>query len=220
VRVAAWVFLLCTLLAGVGLALPSLEVTARATVLGKPPSVSMLRLGTSRATVRRIATAYRQSSVRDAATALVASMGGRLAGRAVTSVADARSAFADVDRLVTQDADGVSLAVVIAVWVTLGLLVAMGLLGLGVVVGGGATRGRAGLMLACAVPVAIVGIGALIGARLAVVEVRAAIGLDVVGVGAGAYLTAVCGVGALVAAIALLVLTWRAIRRVAPAQLA
>lgn len=208
-RVAAWVFLLCTLLAGIGLALPSLTVTSRATVLGPPPSLSLLQLGTSRATVRRLATAYRQSSVRDAASALVASMGGRLAGRAVTSVADARSAFADVDRLMTRDADGLSLAVVIAVWVVLGLHLAMGLLVLGVVVGGRCSRRRAVLALVCALPAAAAGVGAWVGARLALAEVRSAVGLDVLDVGAGAYLTMVGTLGALLAAVALLALAWR-----------
>lgn len=209
-RVATWGFLLCTLLAGIGLALPTLEVTARVTVIGTPPSISVLQLGTSRDTVRRLATAYRQSSARDAATALVASMGGRLAGRFVTGAADARGAFAEVDRAMTHDADDLSLAVVVAVWVTIGILAAMGLLGLGAVVAGAITRRRARLALLGAVPIAGAGIGTWIGAHLAAAEVRAAVALDVVGVGAGAYLTAASSVGALIAATALVVMTWRA----------
>lgn len=208
-RVAAWVFLVCTVLAASAAFLPSVEVHVGGVALGRRASLSLYQMTTNRDFVRRLIVGYHRSSGKRIGGALIAVLGPRASGKLGGVIGDARDAMDTLDGVSDDDAKTLGTVLMIAIWSFLALHAVMAALVFAETMREGWRRGR----IIAATAIAVVATGFAIATYLvttqAVWEANDEVGRPLLDLGAGAYLIPVAAVAGLGAMITLLILQIR-----------
>jgi hypothetical protein len=201
VRVASWVFVLCTALGAVAVFLPSVELPGAGKVT-RHAQLSLYTASTDRELVRRLFAAYHRNSKRQLGAALLHKVTPRASGRPRAALEDARDAMDTLDEVSDDDVRTAGTVFTIVLWTLLGLEVAIACLVFTELMRGGFRRGRLITALAGAVVVAAIAIALHLACREAVWEANDELGHAAVRLAAGAYVIPVAAVAALAAGIA------------------
>jgi hypothetical protein len=216
-RIASWLLVACCTLAGLGVFFPAIEarpeLTAHVTRVAHRTSLSLYQAASDRQLARRLLAAYRASRGQRVGMQLVSAMDMHARGRTKDALDDARDAMDTLDGISDSDAKTIGTAVAATIWTFLIVLGLIALLALAQSVSGRYTRGRSIVALVLAVIAAAVAIAMWIACKQVVFEVNDEVSYAVVELGRGAYLIPAGGIGALVAAIAVLIAQIRASHR-------
>jgi hypothetical protein len=216
-RIASWLLVACCALAGLGVFFPAIEarpeLTAHVTRVAHRTSLSLYQAASDRQLARRLLAAYRASRGQRAGIQLVSAMDMHAHGRTKDALDDARDAMDTLGGISDDDAKTIGTAVAAAVWTFLIVLGVIALLALVQSVSGSYSRGRIIFALVLAVIAAAMAVAMSIACKQVVFEVNDEVSYAVVELGRGAYVIAAGGIGALLAAIALLIAHIRASHR-------
>jgi hypothetical protein len=203
VRVAAWVFVLCTALGAVAVFLPSVELQLGGAAVSKRTQLSLHTASTDRALVRRLLTAYRHSERRRIGGAIVRKVTPRVGGRARAALDDARDAMDTLDDVTDDDVRTATTAFLITLWTLLGLNAVMLLLVFPPLMRGTFRRGRMAAALVAALLVAAIAVALHVACREAIWEANDELGRTALVLAPGAYALPIATLAGLVSAIVL-----------------
>jgi len=211
VRIAAWAFVLCTVLGLLGVFVPCVGAEGAGRLLGRRATLSLYQVEHDRAIVRRFFAAYAASSSRKLGEAITAALVPKLGAHAM-HLDDAQSAMESLDQVQAGDVD-TGIHVFIAVfW---GLL-ALQVIAIAIVFAGlmreSFGKGRLAAALVVAVVIAAIAIALHVGLRQAVWEANDEVDVTAFGLSGGAYLLPAGAIGAVIAAVALLAVRARSTR--------
>ena len=214
-RIASWLLVACCALAGLGVFFPAIEarpeLTAHASRIAHRTSLSLYQAASDRQLARRLLAAYRASRGQRVGMQLVSAMDlharGRspFTGRTIDALDDARDAMDTLGGISDDDAKTIGTAVAAAIWTFLIILGLIALLALAQAVSGRYSRGRIIVALVLTVIAGAMAVAMGLACKQVVFEVNDEVSYAVVELGRGAYLIPAGGVGALVAAVALLI---------------
>jgi hypothetical protein len=216
-RIASWLLVACCALAGLGIFFPALEarpeLTAHVTRVAHRTSLSLYQAASDRQLARRLLAAYRASRGQRVGIQLVSAMDMHARGRTKDVLDDARDAMDTLGGISDDDAKTIGTAVAAAIWTFLIILGVIALLALAQSVSGRYTRGRVIFALVLAVIAGAMAVAMWIACKQVVFEVNDEVSYRVVELGRGAYLIPTGGLGALIAAIAVVIAQIRASHR-------
>jgi len=204
-RAFAWAFIVCTVLGAVGVFLPSVGVRAGGVSLGRRASMSLYQATTRRDFARKLVIAYHHGAKTRIGGAVVAALSPKFAGRISSYFSDVGDAAKSIGEVADDDVDTVGRILTVTIWVFLALHAIMAAMVFGDAVEGTFRRRRIITALVVAVVVAAVAIAMHVVSREAVAEANDELGVGLLELGAGAYLTPIGALAALGSAIALLV---------------
>jgi hypothetical protein len=208
VRIAAWIFVACTLVCGLSIFVPSVEVQIGRVALSKRTSVSLWQASTNTAVAKRVVAAFNGNSKRRLGEAVTAALLPYVKGSAHGHLDDAHSALESVDVTDSDiDTGGRVLEILLLGFLALGG-VAIGLV-FAELMRPEIRRKRVAIALAVSVLIAALSIGFHLVCREGVWQANDSLGKDAFGLATGAWLMPVMGVGALGALIAVLVIQRR-----------
>ena len=212
-RALAWAFIVATVVSAVGVFLPSFSAEqVRGVSLGKHASLSLYQVTTKRELARAVVAANHAGARTPVGAAVLAVMSPRYAGKISSTLVDVGDASRTVDELGADDVGtlGTVLAVVVYGFLALHALVLA--LIFGDTIEDRFRRKRLIAALVVAVVVAGVAVAIYVISRTAVSEANAEIGVSVLRLGTGAYMTTIAALVALASAVALLIKHVRASR--------
>jgi hypothetical protein len=216
-RIASWLLVACCTLAGLGVFFPAIEarpeLTAHVTRVVHRTSLSLYQAASDRELARRLLAVYRASRGQRVGMQLVSAMDMHAHGRTKDALDDARDAMDTLGGLSDHDAKTIGTAVTAAIWTFLILLGVIALVALAQSVSGRYARGRTIAALVLAVIAGAMAVAMYIACKQVVFEVNDEVSYRVVELGRGAFLIPAGGIGALIAAIAVLIAEIRASRR-------
>lgn len=192
-----------TALAAVSMLLPSLELQIGGVAMSRSTSLSLVQAATNQELVGRFVVSYNESKAKKIGPAVVKALTPRVGGKLRSMLGDAGDAMDTLSGIDKEDADKLGMAIAATVFTFIGMqLLAIGLL-FGDAIEGLVRRKRASLAVVFALLSAAVAIGIHLVERQVVWEANDEIGIQLAGLGPGAYLLPIASVLALVAAIAL-----------------
>jgi hypothetical protein len=203
VRVAAWVFVLCTGLGAVAVFLPSVELQLHGAAVSKRAQLSLHTASTDRALVRRLLAGYRRSEHRRLGGALVREVTPRVTGRPRAALEDARDAMDTLDDVTDDDVRTAGTVFLVTLWTLIGLDAAMILLVFPPLMRGAFGRGRMAVALVAALAAAALGVALHVACREAVWEANDEIGRTALVLAPGAYVLPLAALSGLVSAVVL-----------------
>jgi len=214
VRAASWVFVLCAVLAGIGVFLPSIDLRVDGSVVSKRADLSLYKIASDRELARRLLAMYRGSAHRRVGGKIVRGLSPRVGGRARAALGDARDAMDTLDDVSDDDVRTAGIALVAALGALLGLAALAAALVFGALMRAGpsrdpagrdrsAGRGRLIAALVAQVVVTAIAIALHLACREAVWEANDEVGRTVLALGPGAYVIPIAAAAGLVTAIAL-----------------
>lgn len=217
-RLASWILVACCALAALGLCFPAIEakpalVAHVGVKLQQKANISLVQAASDRKLARRWLAAFRASHGQHVGRLLLAQMEPHAHGAIKDALDSARDALDTIGGISDDDARTIGTAVAIAIWTFLGLQILIALLVLGQAIDNRFRRGRIITVLALATLGALVAVAMGFACKEAAFQINDDLGYAVAEAGAGAWLIPIGGVGALAAAIALLVGHVRAARR-------
>jgi hypothetical protein len=216
VRAAAWAFILCVVASAIGVFLPSFGAQAKGIGLGRKASLSLYQVASKEEFAEKLVVAYHKGAKTQLGAAVVATLTPKLAGKISSYLVDAGDAARTLDEVSDEDAGTLGTILKVTVYAFLGLHVVMLGLMFGPAIEDTFRRRRIVVALAVSVVVAAVAIALHWASRVAVAEANLEVGVEVLAVGAGAYLTVVAAVVAVIAQAAVLVLHIRHVRATRP----
>jgi hypothetical protein len=202
-RVASWIFVVCTLASALGVFVPAVGLRD-AGPLAKRTSLSLYRAATDRDVVRRLVVGYNRSAGKRVGAEIVAILEPH-AGHFKDYVDDAHDAMDTIGGVTDDDARHAATIFAITIWAFLLIHAVMAALVLRESVDGRYRRRPLVAAMALAVLAAAVAVAILLGCRAAVWEANDELGHDVLAVAGGAYVIAIASIGRLAAGIALVV---------------
>lgn len=210
-RIAAWVFLLCTLASAVGVFVPAVELRVGGHVLTKKAAISLWQAHDDKELVRRFLGGYNKSGSKKYGAAILGALSPKQ--RAHGHLDDVHDAMDTLDSI--DDADVVSGArlFTIFLWVYLALHAAMAILIFSSLMNDAQFRKRTlGIALGLATVVAAIGVAIHWACGEAVFEANDEVGVELVGTSTASWLCPLAACGALVALITLTVIRARTTR--------
>jgi hypothetical protein len=213
VRVAAWVFIVCTLLGAVSVFLPSAELAVNGVTLGRRTSLSLYQAANNRELVRRFVANYHRSGSRRMGSALAGVLVPKVGGHLRAHLDDVRDAMSTLDDISDDDAKTLGKVLVAVVWLLIVLHLVMGLLVFGDTLSGVLRRGRVIAAVAISVVVTVLAVVIRMITSEAVWEANDEIGKQAVDLGVAAYLMPVVSIAGLVAIVVVLVQLIRSRRK-------
>lgn len=202
-RLAAWLFVLCTTLGVVALFLPSLRVEVRGAALSKRTEISLYRISADRAVARRLFAAYHRSEPRKLGERMLHKVAPRIGGRARGVIDDARDAMDTLDGIDDRDVKNAGVAYTIGLWTLLALEALLISAVFVQLMRGGPRRGAMIAVAIGALVVAAASIAVHAGCREVAWQANDEVGARVLSIAIGAYLVPLAGVAAFLASIAL-----------------
>ncbi|MFT3692747.1 MAG: hypothetical protein QM831_06380 [Kofleriaceae bacterium] len=202
-RLVAWIFVVCSALAALGVFLPI--VSASGVMFTKRERMSLFHASEQRTLVRRLLTAYRHANHHH----LEKNLGKvlpHLHGNTKDYLEDAGDAMDTLSGISDEDAKRAGQALVILCWTIIGLAILMVLAVGPDSINGVFKRWHLVVALILALLQAALCVGVRIGMDMAVYEANDEIGASVVTIGSAATVLPVAAVGAFLTAITLLVL--------------
>jgi len=203
VRVASWVFVLCTALVAAGLFLPGLELELRGAAVSKHTQRSLYKLASDRELARRLLASYRGSSHRRVGAEIARTVTPRLHGRARAALDDTRDAMNTLDAVSDDDVRTAGVVLTVTLWILLGLEAVMAALVFGELMRGSFRRSRHIAALIVALPATAIAIALHVACREAVWQANDEVGRTVMTLGPGAHVVPAAGIAALFLAIVL-----------------
>lgn len=208
-RIAAWTFIVMTALAAVSMLLPSIELQIRGVAVSRATSLSLYQAATNQDLVGRFVVSYNESKVKRIGPALVKALTPRVGGKLRSVLGDAGDAMDTLSGVNKDDADKLGMALAATVFTFIGMqILAIGLL-FGDAIEGAVRRRRASMAVVFALLSAAAAIGIHVVERQVVWEANDEIGIQLAGLGPGAYFLPIASVLALVAAIGLRIASGR-----------
>jgi hypothetical protein len=201
VRVAAWVFVVATVVSAICLFVPSIQLTVKGSTVGKKGQLSLYQAESNREVVRRLVVAYHKSSGRDMGVALVEAMTPKVGGKLRGYLSDARDAMDTLDDVTEDDARLVGWILFAVVWGGLALHLAQAALMFGDAVNGTFRRNRVIAGVVMSGFVALIAFALLAVSRNLVHQANDELGKSVVQLGPGAYLMPIASLAAVAAAV-------------------
>lgn len=192
-RVTAWLFVVCAVLAALGVVLPSFQLELRGVSLGRRMSLSLYQAHEDRDFVRRVLAAYRRNRHRRDLEDLTRN--GRLA--------DAHDAMTSLDAIQDEDIRAADRVLAIVIWAFVALQAITAALVFAGNVRGGHRRGPVIAALALAVVTAAVAIAIHVGCREAVFEANDDLGYAAIALAVGAYVIPIASVATVIAGVVL-----------------
>jgi hypothetical protein len=209
VRIAAWAFVVCTVLGVVGVFVPVVELRVEGVAVAKKGAISLYQASNNSELVRRFIAGYRKSSKMKYGAAILGALEPHAHGKVKGNLDDVHDAMETLDTV--DDADLVSGARVfkIGLWVFLSLHVIMGLVIFTSVMENAFSRRRLAIAAACSVLVTAISLGIYWACGEAVFEANDELGVPFVGTSVGTLLIPIAAVLGFVAMTALVVLRIR-----------
>ncbi|HEX4420719.1 MAG TPA: hypothetical protein VH165_22545 [Kofleriaceae bacterium] len=205
-RVASWLLILCTILGGVAVFLPSIELRVNGQGFGKRTELSLYKASTDRAMVRRLLAAYRHSKQRKLGGELIhvvtPHVTSRL-GHTKEALEDARDAMDTLDDLTDDDIRLAGTVFTVTLWSLIGLEAVLVALVFGQLMSGIYRRGRMVVAVLVALVVAVASAALHVACREAVWEANDEIGRTTIALAPAAYVIPIAAFVSLLAAIAL-----------------
>lgn len=211
-RIASWIFVVCTIASAVGVFLPAVELRVGGLAIDRRATLSLYQASNNRAFVRKVVVGYQHSSGQRVGGALISVLAPRATGRLKGYVDDAHDAMDTIGGVSDDDAKTLGTILAITMWGFLLLHALMaGLVGSDVISG---TYHRRRIIAALATSVVVTAIALAIHwiCGEAVFEANDEIGRNAIGVGAAAFVIPIASVVGLVDVIAVLVLHIRSTR--------
>lgn len=213
-RVASWVFVLCAMLVGIGVFVPSLELPVHDRAVHKRTDLSLYKIASDRERARKLLALYRGSSQRRIGGKIARTLSPRVGGRAHAALGDALDAMDTLDEVSDDDVRTAGIALIAALCALLGLEALALLLVFGELMrigptrqpggrGRGHRRGRLVAALIAQVPVTAIAVGLYLVCREAAWQANDEVGRTVLVLGPGAYFVLIAGIAGLVTAIVL-----------------
>src|SRR5262249_6851236 len=128
VRIAAWTFVVCTLLCGVAVFLPAAELRVDGSAISKRASLSLYRASTSKELVHAFVRGYRHVRGRGLGEALASELMPHLRSDVRGHVGDVRDAMTTLDDVDERDVVTLGHVLTATVWTLLGVLAVMGII--------------------------------------------------------------------------------------------
>ena len=208
-RVAAWAFIVCTLLGVVGVFVPAVGLRTEVGPLARRTSLSLWQASNDKELVRRFVASYGKSTSKRYGAALIRVLGPRAHGRVKSNLDDAHDAMETLDALHEEDVATGARAFQIALWVFLGLHAVMGFLIFSNLMDGRYRTRTLVLSILASVLVSATAIGIYWVCGAAVLEANDELGIDLVTTRIGATLLPAATVGGLAALLVLAILRAR-----------
>jgi hypothetical protein len=199
VRVAAWVFVACTLASVIGVFLPSFELEVHGVGFGRRTSLSLYQTSANREFLHKLVAGYHRGAKNRVGGAVLAALSPKRLGKVSSLASDARDAADTIDSISDDDARTIGRVLAATVWGFLLLHLVMGGLVFGDTIQDVYRRRRAIAALVLSLVVAALALAIHLAARRAVWEANDDLGKDLVELGAGAYLTPIAAVVGLAA---------------------
>ncbi len=212
-RIAAWIFVVCTAASAIGVFLPSVELELAGKAVSKRTSLSLYRAYTDRDVAQKLIAGYERNTKKRFGAAILTAIMPHTSGRLNGALDDATSAMGTLDGITADDVKTGGTIFAITLWAFLGFHALMGGLVFGELMSEGFRRRRIVIALVIAVLVAAIGVATCLAAREVVWEANDELGATAFGTGFGAYLTPCGGVAALIAVAVLLAQHIRAARK-------
>lgn len=204
-RVASWVFVVCTVLGAIAVFMPSIELRLGGSAVSKRTQLSLHAASTDRELVRRLLAAYHRAPSRRTGAQIVRAVAPRASGRARAALDNTRDAMATLDEVSDDDVRTAGTVFTVALWTLLGLDAAMAGLVFVELMRGGYRRGRLAAALVASALVAVIAVALHVACRQAVGEANDEVGRSALVLAAGAYVVPLAAIAGLAAATALVV---------------
>ena len=205
-RIAAWVFLICTVASAVGAFVPAVELRIGGALLSKKATLSLYQASTDKELVRKFLSGYTKSGGRKYGAAIISALGAR--GKKA-HLDDVHDAMDTLDQIKDEDVVTGARYFTIGLWVFVGLHVIMALLIFSNAMDGRFRPRTLAMAMGCALLVAAMGLAIHWACGEAVFEANDELGLDFAATSVGAWLIPVAACGALASLIVLSVWRWR-----------
>jgi hypothetical protein len=214
VRAASWIFVLCAVLVGIGVFLPSLELPVDDRAVHKRTDLSLYKIASDRERARKLLAMYRASSKRRTGGHIARTLAPRVGGRARAALGDALDAMDTLDDVSDDDVRFAGIALIAALCVLLGLEALALVLVFGALMRAGPAprdpargrryrRGRMVAAMIAQVAVTAIAVALFVVCREVVWQANDEVGRTVLVLGPGAYVLPVAAVIGFVAAIVL-----------------
>ncbi|HET9989910.1 MAG TPA: hypothetical protein VFQ65_15375 [Kofleriaceae bacterium] len=211
-RVASWLFIVCAVVAALSVFMPVLDVPVAGHVISKRETLSLHGAASNRKLVRKLLAAYRRNSAARVGGAVLGKVTPHAGGRAKDYLEDAGDAMDALSGISDEDAKQAGRALVALTWIVIGLCALMAALVFFDVVTGVYHRGRIIGALVVVVLVAAIAIAIRIGCGMVAFEANDELGAAAVELGVATIAMPVAATGALLSAVALLILDVRSRR--------
>jgi hypothetical protein len=203
VRVASWVFVLCTALGAIAVFLPSIELRLRGSAISKRTQLSLYTAGGERALVRRLLAGYHGSSKRHVGAKIMRTVSPRVGGRVRAALDDAHDAMDTLDEVTDDDVRTAGTLVTVTLWTLLGLDALMIAQVFTELMRGAYRRSRLIAALVLSVAVTAIAIAVHIVCREVVWQANDEVGGNALALRLGAYVIPIAAVAGLLTAIVL-----------------
>ena len=212
-RLAAWLTIVFSVLSATAVFLPGVEVQIGGVAVSRRASLSLFQAANERDLARAMLGKYhRATHLHDAESAADALLLHARKTASKAHVDDARDAMSTLDDVSDSDVKTAGRALVAVKWGYLGLLAILAALAFGDTMRGEYSRKRVIAAVVIATLATAIAIAVHVGWREAVAEANDELGTSTFAVGIGAYVMPAAAIGALAAAVALLVQHVRARR--------
>lgn len=205
-RIASWLLVACAALAAIGLFFPAIEANGGGRLTHRA-KLSLADAAADRALARRMLAVYHASHGQRVGMQLIAAMEPHAGGRLRDALDDAHDAMDTLGSISDDDAKTLGTGLAAAIWIFFAIQIVMGGLVFVQAVAGQYRRGRliGGLVLAIAS--AVIGGGLAYACKDVAFEINDEVSVAIARVGAGAWMIGIGALGALAAAIAMLVIS-------------
>jgi hypothetical protein len=209
VRIAAWAFVVCTLLGVVGVFVPVVELHVSGVAFAKKGALSLYQASNDSELVRRFIDGYRKGSRRRYGAAILGALEPHAHGRAKNNLDDVHDAMDTLDTVQDDDIVAGARAFKIGLWAFLSLHVIMGLVVFSSVMNNAFRPRSLAIAAACSVLVLAVSLGIHWACGEAVFEANDELGFEITGASIGALLIPIVAALGTIAMIVLVVLRIR-----------
>ncbi len=208
-RIAAWAFVVCTLLGVASVFVPVVELRVSGVAVAKKGALSLYQASNNSELVRRFIAGYRKDSHKKYGAAILGALEPHARGKVKGNLDDVHDAMDTLDSVQDDDIVSGARAFKIGLWVFLSLHVIMGLIVFGSVMNSAFRPRTLAIAAVCSVLVTAISFGIYWACGEAVFEANDEIGVDFVGASIGTTLIPVVATLGFVAMTVLVVLRIR-----------
>lgn len=204
-RIAAWAFVVCTVLCAAAVFVPAVELLVDGGTVSRRTSLSLYQVSTSRDVVRGYVRAYKRAPGHKLGVAVTGVLMPRVGKGLRSHLDNIRDAVTTLDEVEDRDVVTIGRILTATVWTLLALLAVMAGLIFSDTMRERYRPTRTFVVVGISAIVAAVAIAVMLAAREAVWQANDELGHEVLGVAFGAYMLPVTALGAVAAAGMLLV---------------